>query len=316
MHLSICLPIHPSSDRSSVFADQGRSWSSFLWSELPGFSRERRSHPQEQLLHQLQLQNRAEGRTNVLPPWSGGTRFLFALSRSCRLNSASSEVCSCPCRTEFVKYFCTMATLWSELETVRLRHRRRTTMTTATMCPSITTWMGTSWSAKQLQQVMKWSLKCHIETVASHQVASLHGWHAGEIKGGCPAGQQGAWWSSTRRKHILRRDAGPTIQQLNWLHQQRFHQEVSCSSCPLLSSPVLSCPLLSSGCDSVFHFWLCSSGKPILRWFSTCWRQRRTLTFLSTVLLPKNLSRSSALNRNTINKRFLHWNTHNCTQQQ
>lgn len=74
----------------------------------------------------------------------------------------------------------------------------------------------------------------------------------------------------------------------------------------LSSSPLHSSLLLSS---SVFHFWLCSSGKPIHRWFSTCWRQRRMLMFLSTVLLPKNLSRSSALNPNTINKRFLHWNT-------
>lgn len=77
----------------------------------------------------------------------------------------------------------------------------------------------------------------------------------------------------------------------------------------LSSSPLPSSLLLSSEGDSVFHFWLCSSGKPIHRWFSTCWRQRRTLMCLSTVLLPKNLSRSSALNPNTINKRFLHWNT-------
>lgn len=77
----------------------------------------------------------------------------------------------------------------------------------------------------------------------------------------------------------------------------------------LFSSPLPSSLLLSSEGDSVFHFWLCSSGKPIHRWFSTCWRQRRTLMCLSTVLLPKNLSRSSALNPNTINKRFLHWNT-------
>lgn len=248
--------IHPSSDRSSVFADEGRSWSSFLWSELPGFIRGRHSHPQKQLLHQLQLQNRAEGRINVLPPRSGGTNFLFALSHSCCLNSTSSGVCSCLCRTEFVKYFWTMATLWFELGTVRLRHRKRTTMTTATIYPSITTWMGTFWSSNQLQQVMKCSLKCHIETVAQHQAAPLHGWHAGEIKGWCSAGQQGAGWSSIRRKHILRRDAWPTSRQLNWLHQQCFHQEVSCYSSPPLLSPVFlsspnlpSPPLLSSALD-------------------------------------------------------------------
>lgn len=253
IHPSTHWPIHPSIHLLivSLFADEGCPWSSFLWSELPGFIRGRRSHHQKQLLHQLQLQNRPEGRTNVLPPWSGGTHFLFALSHSYCLNSASSGVCFCLCRTAFVKYFCTMATLWFKLEAVRLRHRRRTMMTTATISPSITTWMGMGWSSNQLQQVMECSLKCHIETVAQHQAAYLHGWRAGEIKGRCPTGQQGAWWSSIRRKHILRRDAGPTSQQFNWLHQQRFHQEVSFSS-SLLSFLLLSSPpLLFSPLDMI-----------------------------------------------------------------
>lgn len=165
--------------------------------------------------------------------------------------------------------------------------------------------MGLFWSSNLLQQVMKCSLKCHIETVAQHQAASLHGRCDGETKGRWPAGQEGTWWSNIRRKHILRRDAWPTGQQLNWLHQQCFHQEVSCSSSPFLLSSLLI--------SSSLTLWLCSSGKPPLRWFSTCWRQRRTLMFLSTVLLPKNLSRSSALNRNRTNKRFRHWNTQICT---
>lgn len=68
----------PASTESSSLCDAtGGSRSSFLWSELPGFVRERRSYPQKQLLCKLQLQNRAEGWTHVLPPRSGRTTFLF-----------------------------------------------------------------------------------------------------------------------------------------------------------------------------------------------------------------------------------------------
>lgn len=71
----------PASTESSSLCDAtGGSRSSFLWSELPGFVGEQRSYPQKQLLHKLQLQNRAEGWTHVLPPRSGRTTFLFVLS--------------------------------------------------------------------------------------------------------------------------------------------------------------------------------------------------------------------------------------------
>lgn len=54
---------------------------------------------------------------------------------------------SCVRRTGHVRYFCMKVTLWFELVTVRLRHRRRTTMTTATTFPSTTTSTGTIWSS-------------------------------------------------------------------------------------------------------------------------------------------------------------------------
>lgn len=226
---------------------------------------------------------------------------------------------SCVCRTGHVRYFCMTVTLWFELWTERLRHRRRTTMTTATTFPSTTTSTGTIWSSVKaarsvcvvvLLRACRWSHSgcvCTWTTCWRNQRRSA----AGAVDQR-PYGETPSWEGCLTRALVTWLAVSAMFSSRGEVNIKtdviQPRNTTSVTLWKTIWAKILTCEfwetLWSQISNLLLCLFLCSSGKRALRWFWTWWRQKKMSTFLWTVLLPKNLNRSSVLSPKTTNTRY------------